>query len=412
MQIRFFLFLLLMASVLSSRCQEVLSPLCDGSMRLYPLDENEPLSSVATDSLRPVMINYIARHGARYLSSSDKTSELKSILTKAANAGKLTSAGAEFMHLLDRIDAETAGRWGALDSLGIVEETMLAAQMHDLAPSLLNSGKLTAISSYVPRVVMSMYEFCHTLCRLSPSIEITASEGKQYNRLLRFFTTDSAYVHYLKDGAWKAVYESYVAATIPSEPARKLIGDYFGTNINQYRTMTMSIYGVLQSMRATSMPSASTRWMSNREYELCWRAANLQHCLQRTATQLGTLPDQSAQPLLQSLIASLDSAATPHSPKAFLRFGHAETLMPLFSLMRLPGCYVPDGTPFDSIYHVWRDYEVVPLGANLLIISLRSPSGRIYVSMRLNGKWISPLNDHELIAPWDKLRNFWLSKLR
>ena len=67
-------------------------------------------------------------------------------------------------------------------------------------PSLLKNGKVEAISSYVPRVVMTMYELCHELARCYSGIEVTTSEGKQFNPLMRYFTVDTAYVAYLKDG--------------------------------------------------------------------------------------------------------------------------------------------------------------------------------------------------------------------
>ena len=79
-------------------------------------------------------------------------------------------------------------------------------------------------------------------------------------------------------------------------------------------------------------------------------------------------------------------------------FGHAETLMPLLSLMRLPGCY-SDSSDFANLYERWRDYDVVPLGANIDIIFLESPKGGVYVALRHNSRFVAPMQGG-MIVPW------------
>ena len=81
---------------------------------------------VAGDSLKPVMINYVARHGARFLSSQNKVSDLRAEMLKAKQYNSLTRQGSAFLQLLDNVENTTAQRWGALDSLGVVEEETLA----------------------------------------------------------------------------------------------------------------------------------------------------------------------------------------------------------------------------------------------------------------------------------------------
>ena len=52
--------------------------------------------------------------------------------------------------------------------------------------------------------------------------------------------------------------------------------------------------------------------------------------------------------------------------------------------MRLPGCYVMTDD-FETLADRWQVQEITPLGANLAMILLKSPSGGIYASVRLNG---------------------------
>lgn len=382
-----------------------------GSMTPYDLTQDEGLAMVAGDSLKPVMINYVARHGARFLSSQNKVSDLRAEMLKAKQYNSLTRQGSAFLQLLDNVENTTAQRWGALDSLGVVEEETLARQMVNLCPDLLKQGRVEAIATYVPRVVKSMYVFCHSLCSLSPDLQISTSEGKCYDSLLRFFDTDTLYSSYLKKGKWKGVYNEFVRQNVPEAPAHRLVGNAFGVDSQRYRKISLDMYAVLQSMRATGIAADYKQWMTEDEYERCWQAANLKHYLQRTATDISAIPDSAARPLLRSLIASMDKAGSDNAPVADLRFAHAETLMPLFSLMQLPECRYSATDNYASVRRYWKDSDVVPLGANLLIVSLKSPSGEIYVCMRLNGKWVAPMRNGKFLLPYRQLRSFWLSKL-
>ena len=112
--------------------------------------------------------------------------------------------------------------------------------------------------------------------------------------------------------------------------------------------------------------------------------------------------------LLNELITTMDSAVNgTNRYSAMLRFGHAETLMPLFALMRLPGCYyITDN--FDTVALHWLDFQVVPMAANLQMILLRAKSGKHYVRFDLNERPV-PLLPGEptlYIIPWDSVREY------
>ncbi|MDE6033841.1 MAG: hypothetical protein K2G15_07730, partial [Muribaculaceae bacterium] len=90
-----------------------------------------------------------------------------------------------------------------------------------------------------------------------------------------------------------------------------------------------------------------------------------------------------------------------------LRFGHAETLMPLLSLMRLPGCYYLTHY-FDTVSSHWQTWNVVPMASNLQMILFYSPkSGNYYVRIDLNERPISI--DGMTYIPWPRLRAFLMS---
>ena len=96
----------------------------------------------------------------------------------------------------------------------------------------------------------------------------------------------------------------------------------------------------------------------------------------------------------------------PRAYDANFYFGHAETLMPLLSLMRVPGCY-DDSGDYATLSARWKDYEIVPLGANLAIILLASGKGNIYTALRLNGKFLSPVEGSDsMIVSWNDYKAY------
>lgn len=334
------------------------APELDGTMMPYDFAAVDSVAPWGPE-MKPVFINYIARHGARYLSSEKKVSELE----KTLRANELTPRGDSLLALIERIREQTGDNWGALSPLGIAEEQRLGRELYAIAPELFAEGRVAAVATYVPRVVMSMYEVCHELNRCSPRLEIATAEGPQFNSLLRFFTTDSAYVEYLKDTPEDL-------AGVPSEPAARL----FVSPPKDLPKITMQMYGILQSLGAAGIEGNPADFFTEAEYRRCWEVDNLQHYHQRATA----LPAESAKELLHYI---LEHTLDEQGVVARCYFGHAETIMPLFAAMRLPGCYGPQ----------WLDYQVSPLAANLVMVILRAPDGTLHQALRLNGRWICPI---------------------
>lgn len=361
------------------------------------------------DSLRPFFVSHVGRHGARFLSSSKKIAHLRRTLDETSS---LTPAGEAFSSLIESVARRTAGRWGALDSLGEAEQTRIAATLNAMLPGFFGKGTVEAMSTFVPRCVASMYAFCHELGRRNPDLQMTASSGPDYNPLLRFFDTDTRYADYLKHGDWKRVYEEYYAATVPVAPAIRLSAGFEPLAPEELREITMEMYAVLQSLPAAGMQTDISRFMSPVEYHACYLVENLRHALMRADTPWSDEPGKGAAALLRDMIASADVAVHYSSSiyvvKGIFRFGHAETVMPLFSLMELPGCTVPGDATAATMSQYWNDSYVSPLGANLQMIFATAPSGRVYVMTLLNGHPVAAMPDAvSAVSEWTRLRAWW-----
>ncbi|MDE6006172.1 MAG: histidine phosphatase family protein [Muribaculaceae bacterium] len=383
-----------------------LPPDLDGSM--MPIDFSLCDSPVIPDSLSPVFAAYVSRHGARYLSSPAKVEILNSALTDADKISSLSDTGRDFLSLIREVIATNEGKWGELSPIGISEQKTMGAHLASVFPALTGKAKTHSVSSYVPRCVMTMYEFNAELNRCSKGLEAATDEGRQFNPWLRCFSADTAYSYYRKDGDWKHVYNDFVRRYVPIAPARRLFAH---TNLddNALRHLTMEMYQVLKANRVAGLPAPTTQWMSVDEYRLCWKADNLNHYLRNNITPLSSLAGQASSPLALELIRAIDAAVATNCPDTVLEgyFGHAETLLPLFSLLRIPGCFALP-LDYDDLDKTWRVQDITPLGANLLILTCKSPSGEIYISLQLNGHNIAPWPDAPQPVKWSELRDYWL----
>lgn len=375
---------------------------CLGSAKPYPAPEGR----VATpDSLIPVFVNHVGRHGARYLSSPKTATRLAQRLHAADSASLLTPLGKNLMKLTDYVIKKSANRWGALDSLGMAEQRGIASRMLRAYPRLFREQTVSAISSYSPRCVMSMYEFTHQLDRLDNTVEINTASGHRYSRLMRPFDIDQEYIDWVKSNAWEAPYDMLFQTSVPAAPARRLVkGDLSG---EEAMDLSWDAYRVLMGLPAMGMAMDIERYFTLEELNALWACENLRHYLVRTATTLSSEPALIASDLLANLIETTDVAARGENVAAVqLRFGHAETLMPLLSLMRLPGCYYMTNY-FDTVALHWKDFHVVPMAANLQMILFITADGKPYVRVDLNEQPVNLIpNSDRIYIPWKEARDY------
>lgn len=378
---------------------------CQGSAMPYPVPDQT--QRAIPDSLTPVFVNHMSRHGARFLSSSKYTSTLSRYLGRADSLHTITPAGRELQKLCNTVVRNTAGRWGALDSLGMAEQRGIASRLHALVPSLFIDTKVNAISSYVPRCVASMDEFTHQLTRLNNRVEIYSASGRQNSPLIRPWTHDKDYKEYIDSKQWHEVYDSYVDATTPLTVAKKILGDKYPFAPGEAQDVSLAVYKVVAGCAAMAIPADASKYMTIEEYNALWSIENLHHYLTHSASTLSQAPMDMASALLTDLMETMDQAVKGSNEYAvMLRFGHAETMMPLLALMRLPGCYYMTNY-FDTVGLHWRDFHVVPMASNIQMFLFKSKTGRYYVRVDLNEVPVPLiLGRNDLYTPWEKAKEY------
>ncbi|MCM1356565.1 MAG: hypothetical protein NC212_09210 [Staphylococcus sp.] len=402
--------ILLVLTVISSQAADPTSTdytfyECQGSAVPYPTRTVKDLAY--PDSLTPVYINHVGRHGARFLSSSKYTKSLLRALHKADSLRTITPMGKELITICKFVEERVAGRWGALDSLGMAEQRAIASRAHAAFRPLFVNQKINAISSYIPRCVMSMDEFTHQLTRLDNKIEIYTSSGRQNSPLMRPWEDDKDYIAFSDSDLWRKVYDEYSERELPQAVALRALGSNYPFVGDEAKDVSMSIYKVLAGCAAMSINVDLQKFFSKAEINALWRVENMHHYLTHSASTLSSAAPDLAVRLLNELIKTMDEAVDGTNPySVMLRFGHAETLMPILALMHLPGCYYITNY-FDTVALHWRDFYVIPMAANLQMILFKSESGKYYVRTDLNETPVPLIPGRSTIyTPWEAAKEY------
>ena len=158
-----------------------------------------------------------------------------------------------------------------------------------------------------------------------------------------------------------------------------------------------------------SLPNPMADYLTMAEANALWSCFNLRQYLQRTGTTVSSVPADIASALVQNIIETTDNFINGENTttSAMLRFGHAETVMPLVSLLRLPGCYYLTNY-FDTVDEHWLDFDVVPMASNVQFILFQAPkSGRYYIRIELNEQAVAlRKGDSDTIFPWGEVRRY------
>ncbi|MDE6271862.1 MAG: histidine phosphatase family protein [Muribaculaceae bacterium] len=387
---------------------------CEGSLTPYP--EITELAGYP-DSLTPVFINHVGRHGSRFPASDAHCRSLQKVLRRATELGTITPLGCRLNELNDEIIRRSAGKWGALDSLGEAEQSGIAGRLLQSYRELFsNQGEVIAISSHSPRSIASAEAFISGLGDADSPMHFTLFSGKEYDSIVRPFDYFKSFPEYLKSNRWHPPYSGYFKHNAPSAPIRRALGkNYPFKNDAEARDLSLIEYYVLAGCSAMSMPNPMEEFFTSEEANALWSCFNLRQYLQRSESVISSLPVEIAAPLLKNIIQINDCVTSEgylrikedDKLRAILRFGHGETILPLVGLMRLPGCrYLTDD--FASVARNWHDFDIIPMAANVQFILFRAKdSGNYYCRILLNE---SPVRlhaeDSSSIYPWSSLREY------
>ena len=181
---------------------------CSGTAMPYAYQPRKQSAPPAGYS--PFYINHVGRHGARYLSSASKITQVLKILHSAKQQNRLTARGAEIDSFLTELSVLSEDRWGELTALGKEEQRNIARRMITNYPAVFDpvrgdSMTIFSISTNVHRCIESMESFIAELKSLNPTLIIHSESGTKFDSILRFFDCNPAYNAYKERGGWENV---------------------------------------------------------------------------------------------------------------------------------------------------------------------------------------------------------------
>lgn len=365
----------------------------------------------------PFYINYLGRHGSRYLESTDKLMYLIEVLQKNMDDENLTDAGTYLLNYLSQQEILQRNKYGGLTPAGTETMKSIAKRMYLEYKSVFGK-KVYAESTYVQRAIDSMFAFINELFKYTPEENFIIYSNGETDPLLRFFDLNLEYKKYRASNWWTPLIEEHFHCC---DPSVQISQQFFICPVSEDTMSNFSptLFDVLTEVYGITEPPTSAIDVLHTYYtswERCyfWEKNNLDIYYASGPSGIGiTLPTNISFALLRNFIETSDTAIQSGNVSANLRFAHAETIIPLASLMRLDCCSKQTNN-LSLVSYLWKDFKVAPMAANIAWIFYKDPENEeILVKMTYNEEEICFPFPSECppYANWKDVRNYYNSIL-
>ncbi len=364
--------------------------LTGGEYSMLPFDEVK--LTPAPKGYKPVYISHIGRHGARYAISDDIYENVRSLLSKAHNAGKLTEAGENLYSRYEKFYPSVAHRGGELTQVGQEQLREIARRMYRNFPEVFKGRtEAVAISTIVPRVMMSMFSLVDELQVLDKDFSCTMDAGRCFypvihpNAKINPFWTKSV-LPAPAEASVKAMRDSLVH---PEAFCSRYFSDLdfvessYGTE--KFESSMRTIIVDIQCLDGTPSDTFSDIFTAE-ELLGIWEVWNYNGYLSLGMSSLGG--GEVARKYSATLFDMIEDARRDLEAgdvKLNMRFSHDTAIMPLLSFMGLDNFGADVADPYD-VKNWWR-CDKIPMATNLQLVFYRSRRNpEILVKVLFNGR--------------------------
>lgn len=412
---RILLLLLLVPAVLQAQPThealraDIQEDLFRSGMNMYPYmrgyDPGTP--TPAPRGYKPFYISHYGRHGSRSNWEGKMYGEAQEKYARAAEAGLLTAEGLAAKEVIDQAILLHDHMDGRLTPLGAQEHRQIAARMYERYPGVFWQGsrKVSARSSVVPRVLVSMTAFTGELLSRQRDLEITWDTGEELMKLLSTDSpravTDSVRRIQAKHFEAHPVDTSAFMKRIFTDPdkGRELTGN---PAMLMYQTFSMATTCAAFELDDTLFRLFSIEDLCTYEQSLAMDFY-LRQC---NSAEFGDQRMPSVEPLITDIIEKADAAISTGEYCADLRFGHDYQVLALGSRLSLDGM-AQRYTQEECVD--WPGWRYTPFAANIQLIFYRGREGDVLVKPLLNERETRILGLEGFpYYRWEDLKAWWL----
>ena len=333
-------------------------------------------------------ISHYGRHGSRYDAYDTNMAAVWPVMRLADSLGLLSEVGKEFYKEFDAVMREQEGMVGMLTPLGAVEHRAIAERMSTNFPKVFKGKdgrkEVFCQSSIVPRCIMSMANFVHSLSDNTKGLEFTYVTGKKYYDILAYHPD---------------VRPALELAKVKEDEHRRLVSKpldllaYFFNDVDK----ALEIIGDPYTFEKCFYQACSVGHLT--DYGVCllkyipedilirnWEIRNMRFFYAYGMSE-GTASHQVevARRIVKDFVDRAEAAVDDgNSVVADLRFGHDTGLLPFIGYIGLEGMY--DRPDWESVNLVWNTSVSMCMGSNIQMIFYRNKQAEVLVKILYNEK--------------------------
>ncbi|MEN3157935.1 histidine-type phosphatase [Alkalimonas sp. NCh-2] len=387
-----------------------------GSKAPYQPRQHWQSYEVAPAGFTAVMVQHVARHGSRGLSSPDDDDLSLQLWQQAQQEQQLTAKGQQLGEQLRRFQQANAQLgYGNLSALGIEEHRQMAERLLQRHPALLAEGKaqqrrVRLQHSGRERAVDSALAFADRLLELVPELEALLDAPAVATDSLYFHKSagSEAYSAYRKsDPRLALVLERLHQSPQAQQQARQLLATVYQEDFiarlaaGHYRFQAREDDAELRSVMDAAQALFSLYvTASNLSYEGDWTLHDFmepeavkfmaylddaESFYQRGPAFAGeNVTFQMAARLMLDMLDSVAALQRGEQPYMMeLRFTHAQVMIPFATLLGVAGAtqQMPETVLYSYQNNPWRAALVSPMAANVQWDIYQNAAGQLLVRM-------------------------------
>lgn len=394
------------------------------------------------DGFRPLMVQHVARHGSRPLSSADDDDLSYQIWQQARDEGALTPLGEMLGPVLEEILAVHARiGYGAISLRGAREHEDMAARLLErqgdlFDEALANGRRVRVLHSGRERAELSAIAFVRGLERSRPDLALIIADPEPAPETVYFndaadTPAAEAYRSYREnDDRLEATLERLLALPETKQMARRMLEALYAPDFvdrlaaGEYRfeaaadpddivddeveaaAILFGLYTISANLDLEADldfgrfidPDAAAwfayvddaesfyeRGPAFADEDVTWRAAEV---------------------LVEDMLAGIEAVAGGDRDEvAVLRFSHAQAMIPVAAFLRIKGAHeaLPEEQLFSYEVSPWRTATVSPMGANVQWDVYTNGDGGVLVSMLHNERQVPFASE---CRPWSDSRHY------